>query len=127
MNQPSDTPAVDRRSGARRKARRAMRPVWVRERAGTDEYLHCARDVSEGGAFFSHAIPRVVGSLLALELEIPGEAESIVVDGRVVRVREDGAPGVAVQFVRMAAADQWRLRRYVTGAATSKLSDRRTR
>jgi len=120
-------PHTNRRAIARRAADRAHAPVWLTERTANGEYLYCATDMSEGGAFFDRALPKPLGTKLCLELELPDDERAIAVECRVVRASDSGEPGMAVQFTQISAEGYYRIRRYVREAGMSDLFDRRTR
>lgn len=116
---------TDKRKTPRRTADRARRPVWVKEQRDGSEYMYLATNLSEGGAFLGNAIPRPLGTILELELDLADEASTIAAACRVIRVNTEGKLGVAVKFVRISAEGYWRIRRYVRESSSETKSDRR--
>lgn len=69
-------------------------------RVGTTQD-HSTTDLSAGGVRIDAAVAAMPGSLVGLEIAVPGMPEPLVCRGRVVRRDADG--GVAVEFVDLAA------------------------
>lgn len=67
-----------------------------------------AGNLSLGGIFLEVAVPQPVGTLVELELKVPGDEEPIRVQGVVVGT-DDDTPGMNVRFVDVEAAVQERL------------------
>ena len=66
-------------------------------------------DVSEGGAFLRSDLLFEVGDILHLEIPLP-DGLVVKATGKVVRVnrtrRKDSAPGMGIEFTRLAMSDR---------------------
>jgi c-di-GMP-binding flagellar brake protein YcgR len=78
-------------------------------------------DVSEGGAFLRSDLLFEIGETLELEIVLPNGA-TVSATGRVVRVvrrREpESAPGMGIEFTRMAMSDRRAISESLTKPAT---------
>jgi len=99
---------VERNSGVgeggavdRRRFERTDCVVRVAYKTVDELFSEFARNINEGGLFVETDSPTAVGSLVALEFNIPGSAEPIQVMGRVVRTSDgdrDEPPGMGIEF-----------------------------
>ncbi|MDH3520431.1 MAG: TIGR02266 family protein [Myxococcales bacterium] len=85
----------------RRRSERADYVVRVAYKTVDELFSEFARNINEGGLFVETEIPPGVGSLVALQFNIPGSDEPIQVMGRVVRTsagERDEPPGMGIEF-----------------------------
>lgn len=86
-----------------------------------------AYNISEGGVRIESEGTFHVGQSVHLDITLPGTFEEIHASGKIVWImRGDDDPAarrMAVQFERFdAPADQWRLMRFIQGAAVRRLA-----
>ena len=101
MTQSSPKPP-DLNKADRRKTARADVQIWVEEKSGRSTSFHLITNLSTSGFFIEKRIPFLIGSILKLELTLPGSTEKIRVTGKVVnnyRDPESNAIGTGVEFV----------------------------
>jgi type IV pilus assembly protein PilZ len=85
----------------RRRSERTDYVVRVDYKTVDELFSEFARNINEGGLFVETEQPPAVGSLVALEFQIPGGSEPIQVMGRVIRTSEgelDEPPGMGIEF-----------------------------
>jgi type IV pilus assembly protein PilZ len=85
----------------RRRSERTDYVVRVDYKTVDELFSEFARNINEGGLFVETEQPPAVGSMVALEFQIPGGAEPIQVMGRVIRTSEgerDEPLGMGIEF-----------------------------
>jgi type IV pilus assembly protein PilZ len=85
----------------RRRSERTDYVVRVDYKTVDELFSEFARNINEGGLFVETERPPVVGSLVALEFQIPGGSEPIQVMGRVIRTsggERDEPLGMGIEF-----------------------------
>jgi len=85
----------------RRRSERTDYVVRVDYKTVDELFSEFARNINEGGLFVETEQPPSVGSLVALEFQIPGGSEPIQVMGRVIRTSEgerDEPLGMGIEF-----------------------------
>jgi uncharacterized protein (TIGR02266 family) len=84
----------------RRRSRRARAEIQVCYESVDELFTEFTRDINEGGVFIASERPLELDEPVQLAFELPGSGESIRVTGRVVRVqtKDEGTPGMAVEF-----------------------------
>jgi len=89
----------------RRRSRRTRAKIQVCYESVDELFTEFTRDINEGGVFIASDRPLDLDEPVELAIELPGSSDSIRVTGRVVRVqtKEEGAPGMAVEFDALSA------------------------
>jgi len=85
----------------RRRSERTDYVVRVDYKTVDELFSEFARNINEGGLFVETEQPPAVGSMVALEFQIPGGSEPIQVMGRVIRTSEgerDEPLGMGIEF-----------------------------
>ena len=98
----SSSTSPERNDGDRRKSPRADVQIWVEEKSGRSTSFHLITNLSTSGFFIEKRIPFLIGSVLNLELTLPGSTEKLRVTGKVInnyRDPESNSIGVGVEFV----------------------------
>lgn len=92
----------DPNTGAdRRRWDRVDMVVRVDYKTVDELFSEFARNINEGGVFVETDTPSDLGSSVAMQFQIPGSHEPILVMGRVVRVSEgdlQDPPGMGIEF-----------------------------
>ncbi len=78
--------------------------VPVEITVGREMAIHVTHDLSGRGAFFNHAIPYAVGTLVRLRVELPGDSEPVFCAGEIVNVPDSRSYGMGVQFIGISEA-----------------------
>ena len=93
----------------RRRTPRA--PIVVRIEYATVDALFSefTRNINEGGVFIETDTPAPLESVVELFFKLPGDADPLKVQGRVVRLEADGAPGMGVEFENLDRRAQERI------------------
>lgn len=81
--------------------------------------LHACENLSSGGAFFRHAIPFKVGTLVNVSFSLPGEARLIRCQGEVVNVPHPKDYGMGVKFLGLSDAEQTAVGAFAEQAAAT--------
>ncbi len=85
----------DRRKQDRRRSVRIPINIWVEERRGKDEvYFHRVTNISIGGVFLEKRLHLPHGTKVSMEFQLPGHAEKIVLQGKVVSDVFETAGGI---------------------------------
>ncbi len=114
---PSSVPPLlpDRRGGPR-----VPISIWVEEHAGPGVLFRRSGNLSLGGIFLEVSVPKAVGTLVELELQLPGDhAGPIRVQGVVVTADADRA-SMGIRFVDLPAEIQARIVACVESALDQK-------
>jgi len=99
---------TDESATGRRAHERVRLPLRVAYRSTGSFLISYTVDLSRGGLFLETAEPRSVGSELELRLDIPGVGEEIRLQGVVVWIQREPAPGkpmgMGIQFQEVEAS-----------------------
>jgi uncharacterized protein (TIGR02266 family) len=96
----------------RRQTPRHQLTLTVEISLGSSLSLHACENLSSGGAFFRHAIPFTVGTLVDVKFTLPGEHLAIHCKGEVANVPSPREYGMGVKFVGLTAEEQERIGRF---------------
>jgi len=105
--------ATGRREKIRREGPRLPLELWMEEMAGDDIYFRRTGDVSIGGAYFDHAIPHELGTLVTLKFCLPGDQEMVVARGKVVRGASENGLGMGIKFISIEGNGEQRIRSHL--------------
>jgi uncharacterized protein (TIGR02266 family) len=99
----------------RRRSRRARAQIQVCYENVDELFTEFTRDINEGGVFIASDRPLELEEPVELVFELPGSGDSIRVTGRVVRLqtKDEGAPGMAVEFDALSPASRAAIDRLV--------------
>lgn len=78
--------------------------------------LHACENLSSGGAFFRHAIPYKVGTVVNVTFSLPGETELIRCQGEVVNVPRPQEYGMGVKFLGLSDSQRTCIAEFVEKA-----------
>ncbi len=101
-------------SSERRASPRHNVTIPVELSLGTSFSLHACENLSSGGAFFRHAIPFRVGTLVDVKFTLPGEQASIHCKGEVTNVPAPSDFGMGVRFLGLSGDEQDRIGRFAS-------------
>lgn len=79
--------------------------------------LHACENLSAGGAFFRHAIPFEVGTVVDVTFGLPGESALLKCKGEVVNVPQPKEFGMGVKFIGLSEAERARVAAFAERAA----------
>jgi len=99
----------------RRNNERVVVDLWVEERTEDALYFQRATNLSVGGLFLDHTLPHPAGTLVQLELRLPGEQTPLRVAGEVVPPT-DREQGMGVRFVGLSSLERDRIAEYLERA-----------
>lgn len=103
---------ADRRKGDRRTDARVPAELMVQvDNNGRRTYRRTA-DISLGGAGFASPLPYRLGARLRVGLQLPGQSQSLSLDGEVVGVSKAGL-GTRVRFVDLTQTRRTQLERHL--------------
>jgi uncharacterized protein (TIGR02266 family) len=105
----SDT-AAERRSN-----NRVVDDLWVEERTEDALYFQRATNLSVGGLFLDHTLPHPAGTVVQLELRLPGDNTPLRLAGEVVPATERDM-GMGVRFLGLATHERARIAEYLARA-----------
>ena len=101
----------------RRRSTRHAITVTVEISRGSSFSLHACENLSIGGAFFRHAIPFEVGTVVDVRFQLPGEPDAIRCDGVVANVPNPGEFGMGVKFMGLTPSEEARIETFGEVAA----------
>ncbi|MCG5054980.1 MAG: PilZ domain-containing protein [Myxococcales bacterium] len=102
----------------RRRTQRVPVEMWVEQIGDDERVFRRAGNLSAGGLHLDKTIPIPVGTHVFLRFTLPGDADAIAVDGKIVAIDPDEELGMGVQFLGLAPAAEARIARYLTRALT---------
>jgi Tfp pilus assembly protein PilZ len=88
----------------RRRTPRFGVEFWVEENSGKAQYFHRVTNLSLGGFFIEKKLPFPVGEKVALRMDLPGAAQTMVVTGKIVDNYQDQnarLKGAGIQFLEL--------------------------
>jgi uncharacterized protein (TIGR02266 family) len=101
-------------SSERRAAPRHSVTIPVELSHGTSFSLHACNNLSSGGAFFRHAIPFHIGTLVDVKFTLPGDHLAIHCKGEVANVPAPEDFGMGVRFVGLTGDEQQRIGQFAS-------------
>lgn len=104
--------ATDRRSTARHPVTLTIELAHARSVT-----LNACENLSAGGAFFRHAIPFEVGTVVEVTFGLPGERSLLKCRGEVVNLPTPGEFGMGVKFLDLSDDERARIAAFAEGAA----------
>jgi hypothetical protein len=104
-------------SSERRTETRHPVVITIELSLGSSLSLHACENLSAGGAFFRHAIPFQVGTMVSVTFGLPGQSGLIRCQGEVVNVPAPKEYGMGLKFSGLAAAEQARIVAFAEKAA----------
>lgn len=104
----------------RRFVRRALKAeIRAHDSDGQGQLLFESGDLSAGGAFLRSELLLEEGELLSLQFQVPGAAQALSAEARIVWVRrfpnEGEEPGMGLEFIAMSDEDKVSLARFLEG------------
>ena len=102
----------DRRSEARHPV-----VITIELGHGRSASLHACENLSAGGAFFRHAIPFEVGTVVDVTFSLPGESTLLKCQGEVVNVPQPKEYGMGVKFHGLDEGERARIASFAERAA----------
>lgn len=100
-----ETLQVHIHSNTRRKNLRAPMAIVITCKDGTEHRSHITMSIGEGGMFVESETPREPGTIVDVDLPLPGLEESIAVQGEIIYTvgseRPHHPPGMGIKFINM--------------------------
>lgn len=94
-------------TGERRRSARELVEIEVEYETVDELFTEFTRNINEGGVFVATERPLELDEAVQLRFQLPGNAESILATGRVVRLQtkdDDGIAGMGIEFDQLDAA-----------------------
>ena len=118
MSQVASNAQEQARWDDRRDHRRITFVADINFSSDSNFYTGFTRDISEGGVFVATYNVFPVGTVMELELQMPGTEAPVKVKGEVrwwaeANEDSDGHPGVGVRFLDLSVEDRDRINRFV--------------
>ncbi len=99
----------------RRREERVVIDLWVEEHTDDALYFQRATNLSTGGLFLERTLPHAPGTLVEIDLRLPGDASPLRVKGEVVAARSREL-GMGLRFVGLEDAAKARIADYLRTA-----------
>jgi uncharacterized protein (TIGR02266 family) len=106
---------IERNPVERRSEPRVTIDLWVEEHTDDALYFQRATNLSTGGLFLERTLPHPPGTIVEIDLRLPGDANPLRVKGEVVPAHSREL-GMGLRFVNLSAADKERIREYLRNA-----------
>jgi Tfp pilus assembly protein PilZ len=100
----------------RRKNSRVNVQIWAEERYDNFTYFHLLSNLSVGGFFIEKKLPFQVGTIVQLELQLPGSKEKLPVKGQVLNNYQDphsNNRGAGVKFTEIDKKVKKKIEKYL--------------
>jgi len=100
----------------RRKNSRINVQIWAEERQDNATYFHLLSNLSVGGFFIEKKLPFQVGTIVQLELQLPGSEEKLPIKGQVLNNYKDPHSnnlGAGVRFIDVDIRTKKRIEKYL--------------
>ena len=104
---------IETRSDDRRVEPRVTIDLWVEERSGDALYFQRATNLSTRGLFLERTLPHAPGTLVEINLRLPGEPADLRLTAEVVPASAERTLGMGLRFVEPAPAAQARIAEYL--------------
>jgi uncharacterized protein (TIGR02266 family) len=99
----------------RRNETRVTIDLWVEEHTDDALYFQRATNLSTGGLFLERTLPHAPGTVVEIDLRLPGDAEPLRVKGEVVPATSREL-GMGLRFVDLRDSDKSRISDYLRNA-----------
>ena len=99
----------------RRSEQRVTIDLWVEEHTDDALYFQRATNLSTGGLFLERTLPHAPGTLVEIDLRLPGDAHPLRVKGEVVPVQSREF-GMSLRFVELSEGAKSRISEYLRNA-----------
>jgi uncharacterized protein (TIGR02266 family) len=89
--------------------------LWVEERTDDALYFQRATNLSTGGLFLERTLPHAPGTVVEIDLRLPGDADALRVKGEVVAATSREL-GMGLRFVELTDGVKNRIAEYLRTA-----------